>query len=109
MANGIARTTTRLLDIALPKLRRVALINLSFAFPELDKHQRNQMVNGVFRSIARMLVALARFESLNPSNISQWIAYEGLENYFEAKRSGCGVLVATAHLGNWEFSALLMR
>ena len=24
---------------------------------------------------------------------------------FEAKRSGCGVLVATAHLGNWELSA----
>jgi KDO2-lipid IV(A) lauroyltransferase len=105
MANAVARTTTRLLDLALPKLRRVALMNLSFAFPELDPTQRNQIVNGVFRSIARLLVALARFESLNSSNISQWIAYEGLENYLDAKRSGRGVLVATAHLGNWELSA----
>jgi KDO2-lipid IV(A) lauroyltransferase len=93
------------MDLALPKLRHVALTNLSFAFPELAPQQRNQIVNGVFRSIARLLVALARFESLNSSNISQWIAYEGLENYLEAKRSGRGVLVATAHLGNWELSA----
>lgn len=104
-ANSIARTTTRLLDLALPKLRRIALINMSFAFPELDTNQRNQIVDGVFRSIARLLVALARFESLNSSNISQWIVYEGLENYLEAKHSGRGVLVATAHLGNWELSA----
>jgi Kdo2-lipid IVA lauroyltransferase/acyltransferase len=43
--------------------------------------------------------------SLNSSNISQWIVYEGLENYLDAKRSGKGVLIATAHLGNWELSA----
>jgi Kdo2-lipid IVA lauroyltransferase/acyltransferase len=104
-ANAVARTTTRFLDLALPKLRRVALINLSFAFPELDPTQRNQIVNGVFRSIARLLVALARSVSLNSSNISQWIVYEGLENYLDAKRSGKGVLIATAHLGNWELSA----
>jgi Kdo2-lipid IVA lauroyltransferase/acyltransferase len=104
-ANAVARTTTRLLDLALPKLRRVALINLSFAFPELDTNQHSQIVNGVFRSIARMLVALARFSSFNSLNISQWIAYEGLENYLDAKRSGRGVLIATAHLGNWELSA----
>jgi len=94
-----------LLDLALPKLRRVALTNLSFALPELDTQRRNRIVDGVFRSIARLLVGLARCVSLNRSNISQWIAYEGLENYMEGKRSGRGVLVATAHLGNWELSA----
>lgn len=104
-ANRVAQATTRLLDFAVPQLRRVALINLSFAFPALDSQGRKQIVDGVFRSIARLLVALARFESLNSSNISQWITYEGLENYLEAKRSGRGVLVATAHLGNWELSA----
>lgn len=105
MANAVARTTTRLLDFALPKLRRVALINLSFAFPELDAKQCNRILDGVFRSIARLLLALARFPAINCSNISHWIAYEGLENYMDAKRSGRGVLVATAHLGNWELSA----
>jgi KDO2-lipid IV(A) lauroyltransferase len=105
MANAVACAITRLLDLALPKLRRVALKNLAFAFPELSNDRRNQIVDGVFHSIARLLFALARFESLNSSNISQWIVYEGLENYLEAKRLGRGVLVATAHLGNWELSA----
>jgi Kdo2-lipid IVA lauroyltransferase/acyltransferase len=105
MANALARTTTRLLDVALPKLRRVALTNLSFAFPQLDTKQRNRIVDGVFRSIARLLLALARFPAINSGNVSEWIAYEGLENYLAAKRSGRGVLVATAHLGNWELSA----
>lgn len=105
MANAVARTTTQILDLGLPKLRRVALTNLSFAFPELDTEQHNRIIDGVFLSIARLLLALARCISLNSSNISQWIAYEGLENYMEAKRSGRGVLVATAHLGNWELSA----
>jgi KDO2-lipid IV(A) lauroyltransferase len=105
VANAFARTTTRLLDVALPKLRRVALTNLSFAFPELDPKQRNRIVDGVFKSIARLLLALARFPAINSGNVSEWIAYEGLENYLAAKRPGRGVLIATAHLGNWELSA----
>lgn len=105
VSNTVAAASTRLLDIAAPKLRRVALKNLSFAFPELDDLERNQIADGVFRSIARLLVALARFPALNASNISEWISCEGLENYRAAKRAGRGVLIATGHLGNWELSA----
>jgi KDO2-lipid IV(A) lauroyltransferase len=104
-ANRLARAAAGLLDLAVPKLRRVGLKNLSFAFPEVQTNRHNQIVDGVFRSIARMLVALARFPSIDRTNVSEWIHYEGLENYLEAKREGRGVLVATAHLGNWELSA----
>ncbi len=89
----------------MPKLRRVAHINLSFAYPQLSEAERNDLIDGVFRTIARMLLALARFPDLGSSNIGQLIGYEGLENYLEAKRAGRGVLIATAHLGNWELSA----
>ncbi len=94
-----------LLDVALPKLRRVAHRNLSFAFPERTETERNEIVNGVFRGIGRLLVAIARFPSLNAENIGRWISYDGLENYRAAKALGRGVLIATAHLGNWELSA----
>lgn len=104
-SNVVARAATRLLDLLVPRLRRVGLINLSFALPQLDKSRHNEIIDGVFRSIARMLVALARFPSLDRSNISKWIGYQGLENYIEAKRDGGGILIATAHLGNWELSA----
>jgi KDO2-lipid IV(A) lauroyltransferase len=32
---------------------------------------------------------------------------EGLEHYREAKQSGRGVILASAHIGNWELSALI--
>jgi Kdo2-lipid IVA lauroyltransferase/acyltransferase len=81
------------------------MINLGFAYPGTMPEQRSNTVDGVFESIARMLVALARFPQLNTQNVHQWIRYEGVENYLEAKKQGRGVLVATAHLGNWELSA----
>jgi KDO2-lipid IV(A) lauroyltransferase len=55
--------------------------------------------------MARILVALARFPSLDNAKISRWIGYEGFEHYETAKQEGRGVLIATAHLGNWELSA----
>lgn len=95
----------RILDRITPRLRRVALKNLSFALPDCGPGEHARIVDGVFQSVARMLVALARFPTLNRANISEWISYDGLEHYHAAKREGRGVLIATAHLGNWELSA----
>ena len=105
VANLLARGYARLLDLALPRLRHVALANLAMALPEVDPRERDRIAGGVFRSIARLLVTLARFPRMNHANIGQWIRYEGFEHFEEARRRGKGVLFATAHLGNWELSA----
>ena len=102
LAGTLAKLYTKLLDIAVPKLRRVARKNLSFALPQLSRHQHEQIIDGVFRSLARLILSFARFPDINASNVSEWIRYEGLEHYERAKAHGHGVLVATAHLGNWE-------
>ncbi|HWD98981.1 MAG TPA: lysophospholipid acyltransferase family protein [Bryobacteraceae bacterium] len=104
-ANLVANNAARTLDLAVPKLRRVARTNLAFAFPELGARERDRIIDGVFENIARLLLTLARFPDLNSGNISDWISYEGLEHYSSAKQAGCGVLVLTGHLGNWELSA----
>jgi Kdo2-lipid IVA lauroyltransferase/acyltransferase len=112
VANFLARGYARLLDLAIPRLRRVADRNLSLAMPELAAEGRAALTDGVFRSIARVLVAFAKFPSIGSENISRWIRYEGVEHFDEAMRKGRGVLFATAHLGNWELSAFahaLMR
>lgn len=102
---ALARGIARVLDLAVPKLRRVAGQNLSFAFPEKSQTERSHIIDSVFRTIARMLVALARLPSVNSATISDWISYQGLDHYQAAKREGRGILIATAHLGNWELSA----
>lgn len=94
-----------LLNLLLPKLRQVALHNLAMAFPDLPAADHSRIANGVFRSVGRVLVALARFPSIDKTNVGDWISYQGLEHYQAAKKQGRGVLIATAHLGNWELSA----
>lgn len=73
--------------------------------PQLLPEQHERIIDGVFRSLARLLVAFARFPDINSNNVRQWIRYEGLEHFQQAKAKGRGILVATAHLGNWELSA----
>ena len=103
VANRLARAYARAFDRALPRLRRVALRNLALALPELGAAEtRDEIVDGVFRSIARLMVSFAKFPSLHRGNVSRWIPLRRLSEHFEsALRQGRGVLFATAHLGNW--------
>jgi Kdo2-lipid IVA lauroyltransferase/acyltransferase len=105
VATSAAQLFTKGLDFALPKLRRVGILNLATAFPSLSSTERYRIVDGVFRSIARIMVAVAKFPDIHKEKTGSWIRYEGLENYALAKSKGKGILVATAHLGNWELSA----
>lgn len=101
IANTLARFYVRLVDLAIPRLRRTAVRNLEMA--GVAGHER--MATGVFYSIARLLVNFARFPQMTRENVGRVIRYEGLENFEQARARGKGVLVATAHLGNWELSA----
>jgi KDO2-lipid IV(A) lauroyltransferase len=102
VAGWLARFYVRLLDLLTPRLRQTAYHNLASSLPGASA---KEITDGVYRSIARMLVAFSRFPDLNQANIHQWIRYEGFEHFREGKRRGKGVLFATAHLGGWELSA----
>jgi KDO2-lipid IV(A) lauroyltransferase len=105
LADWLGQACAKLLDRAIPRLRRTAIRNLEMAYPDRDAAWRNEIADGVFASIGRLLVAFARFPRINQANVAQWIRYEGFEHYERAKARGKGVLFATAHLGNWELSA----
>jgi len=105
LADRLARFYTKILDMAIPRLRRVGMRNLAMALPHLSSDERVHIIDGVFQSIARVLVSFARFPQLTKDNIHDWIHYEGYEHFESALQQGNGVLFATAHLGNWELSA----
>jgi KDO2-lipid IV(A) lauroyltransferase len=102
---GLARFYATLLDLAIPRLRRTAMRNLELAYSDKSAAERRAITDEVFRSIARLIWVFARFPKINRQNIHEFIRYEGLEHYLEAKKAGRGILFATAHFGNWELSA----
>lgn len=105
VADWLGGFYARLLDRAIPRLRRSAEQNLTFAYPEYNASWRAQTIDGIFASIGRVVVAFARFPQITAENVRDWIGYEGFEHFERAKARGKGVLFATAHLGNWELSA----
>jgi Kdo2-lipid IVA lauroyltransferase/acyltransferase len=98
---SLSNVIAKLLDLLVPRLRRIAVKNLTMA----GFSNPTQITDGVFVSISRLLATFARLPRLTPQNISGLIRYDGLDNFQNALARGRGVLVATAHLGNWELSA----
>jgi KDO2-lipid IV(A) lauroyltransferase len=105
VADRLSRVYVALLDRAVPRLRRVAMRNLAMALPELGEARHREIVGGVFRSTARVILSFTKFPKIRRENVAQWIRVEGAEHVEEAFSRGRGVLFATAHLGNWELSA----
>ena len=105
LAEWLGERYAGLLDLAVPRLRQTADRNLAFAYPGNDAAWRTRTIDGVYRSVGRLLVAFAKLPQINRENVGGWIRYEGFEHYQQAKARGKGVLFATAHLGNWELSA----
>jgi len=100
-----ARRAVAVFDLLAPRLRRTAWRNFELAMPELGLEERAWLLEGCWMNLARVIAMMAQFPRIGKDNIREFIRYEGLENYQQAKARGRGVLVATAHLGNWEFSA----
>ena len=97
-----ARAYAKALDWGVPRLRRVAIRNLELAgFATVS----DEIADGVFLSVGRIMASVAKFPDITRANVHRWICYDGLENFTAAQAKGRGVLVATAHLGNWELSA----
>ncbi len=90
---------------SLPRLRGVGLRNLHLAFPEKSLSERQRILRDMYRSLGWQLAEFCRMSRYTLDQASQYIRYEGLENYLAAQQRGRGVLVLTGHLGAWELSS----
>jgi KDO2-lipid IV(A) lauroyltransferase len=84
--------------------RPIALKNLEIAFPELSTRDRLAILRGAYRNWGRMAAEWSHIRTLDRSNIENFVTYEGKEHWDDAERSsnGRGIIVLTAHFGNWE-------
>jgi KDO2-lipid IV(A) lauroyltransferase len=88
--------------------RRNVKANLRVIFPEKTNRQLRKVSRMVFRNFAKYLVDFFRFQKLDRRYIGKNIKLENLHYFDEALAAGKGVVVLTAHLGNWELGGVVI-
>lgn len=89
------------------KQRRIALESLSLAFgQEKSKEEIEKIARDCFTFMAKSAVELM-FLMDKPLLLKQRVSFEGEENLRQALAGGCGVILVSAHFGN--FPLLLGR
>lgn len=62
----------------------------------------------VFRGFGRYLVDFFRSSKLSRNDLIEMLEIEGLSHIDEALKKGKGVIIVSAHIGNWELGGLAM-
>lgn len=82
--------------------------NLKVIFPDKPDKELRQISRRVFCNFAKYLVDFFRFKKLDPEYIKKNIKLENLHYFDQALEGGKGVVVLTAHLGNWELGGVVI-
>ncbi|MCP3954963.1 MAG: lysophospholipid acyltransferase family protein [Desulfobacterales bacterium] len=90
------------------KHRDIATDNVSRAFgwPPGSKRVR-QIVRQAFYNLGAILFEIAWANRLDPQRYPQYFRITGTEHYDRAMAKGRGVLLLTAHMGNWELFTIM--
>ena len=90
---------------ALPRRRTVALENLTRAFPERPAPELARVGRDSFRHLGMNFVESCVFYFRPPARLLSRVSIEGLSHFEAADALGRGMLLLTAHYGNWELLA----
>lgn len=82
--------------------RRVALDNLALALPELGRGERRRLVAACFRHFGALFADVLSARRFDLPELCRRGEIHGLEHLRAAEAAGRGVLLLTAHFGNWE-------
>jgi KDO2-lipid IV(A) lauroyltransferase len=87
--------------------RRVALKNLSIAFPEKNARERLEILHRSCRNLGRMAAEFCHLHSLTRESIERYVRVEDPEAWRAALAVAerRGAIILTGHFGNWELLA----
>lgn len=90
------------------KRRHVAYTNLKAAFPESTAQERKHWAKEMFQNLGMNAIEIMRFPILKREDIDRLVATQGddilLKHWGNADK---GLILLTAHMGNWEFSQVV--
>lgn len=82
--------------------RRIVVENISMALPELSAVKVRDIAKKTFVNQGKNAFELFSFPKLNKNNIFKIVRFTGRDNMQEAVGQNKGVLMTSAHCGNWE-------
>jgi KDO2-lipid IV(A) lauroyltransferase len=87
------------------RYRNIAEKNLKIAYGDtLNEHERQTLIKRVFQHFARaMLVEFLKGADFTLADMRRWVKQESYAPIDRLLERGKGVIVISAHLGNWEW------
>lgn len=104
----VAGPIGRLMFLADRKHRRIALNNLTRAFGrEKKSHEIEVLAKRVFINLARIVFEVGWSLRLKRKDLDKYFSIKGLSRLKTAYQKDKGILVLTAHFGNWELLTII--
>lgn len=86
--------------------RRDALEALGRSFPDWPPERRRATLDAMYRQLGMNLVEVLRLDGGGAPELFSRVRIEGEEIVRAAREGGRGVLILTAHIGNWDLLAM---
>jgi len=88
--------------------RRIVQRNLRFAFPEFTRRWIRRTAWGVFQNYGITLVEILQMGFFSREQILRRVKLHGLDRVLDQVSLHQGIIVVSAHLGNWEIGMQVM-
>jgi KDO2-lipid IV(A) lauroyltransferase len=105
LADHLAVVFARLMFALKPPARRSLEANLARFLPEVSGPERRTTARAAFEHFALAFTDFLRLGRLDSRAIEHAIEVRGGEHLERARASGRGVIILSAHAGNWEWGA----
>ncbi|MDP2940728.1 MAG: lysophospholipid acyltransferase family protein [Candidatus Omnitrophota bacterium] len=88
--------------------RRFVKGNLRIIFPDKPLKEIYRIRREMARNFAKYLADFFRFEKIDAAYIKKNVRIENIRYFDQALAKGKGVIILTAHLGNWELGGVVI-
>ncbi len=81
------------------------LTNLKSAFPDKPEFEIRNIADKVWQNIGLNLIEFIKLDNITKENVDDYVTIRNTVNLDIGLKKGKGVILVTAHFGNWEYIA----
>jgi KDO2-lipid IV(A) lauroyltransferase len=100
---GMARPFAFLIYYILRIRRKVSLENLKIAFPEKSEQWRNKVAYFSYLHFSVVILEFMKIQKWSRERMREKLRFTNIDDILPYLEKGEGVLIVSAHFGNWEY------